>query len=211
MTNLVYQIKANNISKSFNNKSIFKNIDFELKSGQSLVITGHNGSGKTTLVRIISGLISPTNGTINFYQQSRKIDNKNHYELIGFVGPYLQMYNVLTAWENLIFFSRIRHKKPDTKKLKELMKNLGLANRELDQVKSYSSGMLQRLKYVVALLHEPPVLILDEPTSNLDEEGCQIVYEIMEKQRKNKILILATNDPREIQFGENHINLIIQK
>jgi heme exporter protein A len=205
----VYQLKAQNLSKSFNNKSIFNNIDFELKSGQSLVITGHNGSGKTTLVRIISGLLSPTKGTIDYYQQSIKIDNKNHYELIGLVGPYLQMYNVLTAWENLIFFSRIRQIKPNPIKLKELMKSLGIANRELDQVKSYSSGMLQRLKYVVALLHEPPVLILDEPTSNLDETGCQIVYDIMEKQRKNKILILATNDPREIQFGEKRIDLTV--
>lgn len=205
----MHKIEAKNISKNFNDRAIFQDISFETAAGHSLVITGPNGSGKTTLVKIISGLISPSSGNINFYLNSQIIGGDQHYEHIGLVGPYLQMYNMLTAWENLYFFSRIRGLQPDKDKLRGMMKRMGLGGRELDEIKSYSSGMLQRFKYVVALLHEPAVLILDEPTSNLDENGCEIVYEIMNEQRKNKILILATNDSEEIRFGENRIDLAI--
>ena len=104
----MFKIKATNLSKKFNERLIFKNIQFELQSGQSLAITGHNGSGKTTLVRIISGLLSPTDGDIQFFNESHEISIQEIYTFIGLVGPYLQLYHNLTAMENLMFFSKIR-------------------------------------------------------------------------------------------------------
>jgi heme exporter protein A len=77
----------------------------------------------------------------------------------------------------------------------------------MDELRTYSSGMLQRAKYVMALIHQPEILILDEPTSNLDEEGVRIVYELIKKQMKDKILILATNEPEEFKFGDKQISL----
>jgi heme exporter protein A len=201
------ELKAHNLSKNFNERIVFKNINFELSSGNSLAITGHNGSGKTTLVKIISGLISPSKGRIDFKNRSTKIARNEIHNFIGLVGPYIQLYNSLSAWENLIFFSRMRGIKPDKEKIKDWMNKVGLRGRELDDVKSYSSGMMQRLKYVTALLHKPEILIVDEPTSNLDEAGCQIIYDILEKQKKGKILIVATNESEESQFGEQVINL----
>jgi len=113
----------------------------------------------------------------------------------------------LTAFENYTFFCKIRGLAVENINFKELMYKMGLAGRESDELRNYSSGMLQRMKYVCALLHEPHILLVDEPTSSLDEEGCQIVFNIMEEQKKDKILILATNDKEEAKFGDSAIEL----
>lgn len=203
----MFKIKATDLSKKFNERTIFENIRFEIASGESLAITGHNGSGKTTLVRIISGLLSPTAGKIEFSNGGEEVEVEQIYAHVGLVGPYLQLYHNLTALENLIFFSKIRGLGANKPRIFELTKLLGLKGRELDYVKNYSSGMLQRLKYVAALLHEPEILLVDEPTSNLDEAGAAIVYDILKKQTENKILIVATNNPEESRFGKKEIRV----
>jgi heme exporter protein A len=175
------RIVAENIEKKFNHRQIFREINFELNNVDSLVITGANGTGKTTLVRIISGLLSPTSGKINYYQKDQKISHEAVYNRIGLVGPYLQLYKDLTAWENLSFFAKARDGKVNAARILELMEYVGLAGREHDALKTYSSGMLQRVKYVAALYHHPEVLILDEPTANLDEKGKHLVYDIIEE------------------------------
>ena len=133
------------------------------------MLTGPNGSGETTLIRIISNLLRPTKGEVSFYQDNYRKSAKELYSVIGLVGPYLQLYNNLTAFENYTFFAKIRGLNVDVSRFKSLMKRVGLAGRELDELRACSSGMLQRMKYVCALLHQPEILILDEPTSNLDE------------------------------------------
>ncbi len=87
------------------------------------------------------------------------------------------------------------------------MGQMGLKSREFDEIRTFSSGMMQRLKYVMAIMHHPEILLVDEPTANLDEEGSEIVYELMESQKKTKILILATNEPEELKFGNEKIIL----
>lgn len=203
----MFKIKATNLSKKFNERLIFKDIQFDLQSGQSLAITGHNGSGKTTLVRIISGLLSPSDGKIDFFSDTNKVEIEEIYSFIGLVGPYLQLYHNLTAMENLVFFSKIRGVGINKSRILELTKLLGLKGRELDYVKNYSSGMQQRLKYVFALLHSPEILIVDEPTSNLDEKGMEIVYNILKNQMKDRILIIATNNPEESRFGQKQVHV----
>ena len=203
----MFRIKATNLSKKFNERLIFKEVGFELQSGQSLVVTGQNGSGKTTLMRIISGLLSPTEGKLSFLNDSLEIEAQQTFTYIGLVGPYLQLYNNLTAMENLAFFSKIRGFGMNRSKILELIKQVGLGGREQDYVKNYSSGMIQRLKFVFALLHEPPILLVDEPTSNLDEKGAEIVYGLLNKQMENQILIVATNNPEESRFGQTRIHV----
>lgn len=203
----MFKIKATNLSKKFNERLIFKDIQFELQSRQSLAITGQNGSGKTTLVRIISGLLSPTNGKIEFFNNNKEVNIQEIYSFIGLVGPYLQLYHNLTAMENLVFFSKIRGLGANRSKIFELTKLLGLKGRELDLVKNYSSGMLQRLKYAFALLHSPEILLVDEPTSNLDEKGVEIIYDILKNQMQDNILVVATNNPEESQFGQKNIHV----
>jgi heme exporter protein A len=203
----MWSIRGTAISQKFNRRVIFEDISFTVESGQSLLLTGPNGSGKTTLVRIICQLQKPHSGKLEILRGQDRKELQSLYHHFGLVGPYLQLYNNLTALENYQFFSRIRGLPLDETHFKQLMERFGLRGRELDELRTFSSGMLQRMKYVIALLHDPHILVLDEPTANLDEKGAAIVYQLMEEQKKQKILILATNEPREFQFGEEKISL----
>lgn len=195
-------LKLEKISKEFAGKRIFRDINFELKPGQSAAIVGPNGSGKTTLIRIICGLIRPTAGKVVYSVNGHDIEMLNVYRHIGLVGPYLELYEELTALENLLFFAKIKRVVDAREKIKDLMAQMNLSGRENDEVKTYSSGMRQRLKYVFALLGDPRILILDEPTSNLDRDGINRVYQIMEKQKKENILLIATNDDEDLKYGD---------
>jgi heme exporter protein A len=203
----MWTVKATVISQKFNQRTIFEKISFELSSGHSLAISGPNGSGKTTLVKIICQLLRPTSGKITVQFNDTTISPHEIYPHLGLVGPYLQLYQNLTAFENYTFFSRIRGRTSDMQAFKRLMGQLGLQGRELDEIRTFSSGMMQRLKYVMAIMHNPEILLVDEPTANLDEVGSEIVYEIMESQKKSKILILATNEAEELRFGEEKVIL----
>ncbi len=203
----MWRIKARGLSQQFNHRKIFEDISFEISSGESIAIVGPNGSGKTTLIRIISQLLRPRVGEIRYFENSSEKKAHELYSAVGLVGPYLQLYNHLTAMENYSFFCRIRGMPFDQRRFKDLMDKLGLSGRELDELRNYSSGMQQRMKYVCALLHQPEILLLDEPTSNLDEAGSQIAFRIIEEQKKDGILILATNKNEEVKFGDSQINL----
>ena len=154
-------ITANGISKDFNRRSIFEDISFSLSSPESLSITGKNGSGKSTLLKILAGLLSLTNGSIAYSKDRKQIgieDFKNH---IGFVSPYLNLYDEFTAKENLQLLSRIRTTtRQNGKRIEELLTLVGLWNRRDDIIGTFSSGMKQRLKYAFALLHNPEVRFL---------------------------------------------------
>jgi heme exporter protein A len=127
---------------------------------------------------------------------------------IGFVSPYLNLYDEFTALENLQILSSIRTAaRQNDERIKELLMLVGLWNRRDDVVGTYSSGMKQRLKYAFALLHNPAVLILDEPTSNLDTEGIDVITQIIQEQKKANILIIATNDKEEAHWCEQQIQI----
>ena len=193
---------VNNIGKDFGEKKIFSGISFDLETGKSAAIIGPNGSGKTTLVKIICGLIRPSRGTVEYTINGKTIETQAFHKHIGLVGPYLELYEELTAMENLLFFAKMKRVANAKEKIISLMDRLNLAHRDNDQVITYSSGMRQRLKYVFALLSNPKMLILDEPTSNLDAEGIEIVYEIMSEQKKENILLIATNDQEDLKYGD---------
>jgi heme exporter protein A len=202
------RIIAENVEKKFNHRHVIKGINFQLEEADSLVVTGANGTGKTTLVRMISGLLSPSSGKIEYFLDGQQISRESVYSRIGLVGPYLQLYKDLTAWENLAFFAKARHGKVDADRILDLMEYVGLAGREHDELKTYSSGMLQRIKYVAALYHDPDILILDEPTANLDEVGKHLVYDIIEKHKQQHIVIIATNEVEEIKYGAKRVDVV---
>ncbi len=198
-------LNGTGLTKTFNRRVIFKDVTFSLGQQNVLRITGRNGSGKSTLVKILGQTLSPTRGTVvlrddggdvSFMQQS-----------IGLVSPYLQMYEEFTAVENLVLAMRIRGLKPDHARLDELLTRVTLFERRNDIVRNYSSGMKQRLKYAFALIHRPSVLLLDEPMANLDAEGMSIVRGIMEEHRAHGILVVATNDPTDIETFDTQIDL----
>lgn len=201
------EVEAVNIRKTFNRRIIFSNIGFKLETGSVLAIAGRNGSGKSTLVKIIAGVLSPNSGTLNISIDGKSINPIDRFRHIGFVSPYLQLYDEFTAIENLNMFAKIRSLKIEQTQMLNLLTRLSLYDRRDDFVRTYSSGMKQRLKYTFALLHQPELLILDEPRSNLDAEGIKIVYEIIKEQKQNGIAIIATNDSEDFQHCEDVINL----
>ena len=200
-------LEGKNLTKGFGYRKIFEGINFKLAEGESLVVVGKNGSGKTTLLKILCGLIRPTEGEVVVLLNDILVKEKQRKNLLGYVAPDLYLYDELTALENLEFLVKARGLQFVRSDLNRRLDEVGLSGRGEDLVLSFSSGMKQRLKYAFALLKEPEVLLLDEPGSNLDEQGFLLLGEIIKKQKENGILILATNDRREIKYGSKILNL----
>ena len=195
-----YSIQSQNLSKSFGRRLIFQDINFSWEQKGIFGISGPNGSGKSTLVKIVSGLIASSTGKIIHKNSDGEIVPEKLHNHIGFVSPYLVLYEEFSAWENLIIFSKIRGVSFDQEKALYYLNQFLLENRKDDLVKTYSSGMKQRLKFVFALMHSPDILIFDEPTSNLDEEGKKVVYKIILEEGKNRIVIVASNEMKDLEL-----------
>ena len=202
-----YSVEANELNKTFGRRLIFNGINFRYDESGVFGISGPNGSGKSTLVKIIAGLISPTKGKIIHKNSDNEIIPEKLHNHIGFVSPYLVLYEEFTAWENLNIFSKIRDINLDKDYAKDLLNRFLLYNRRDDLVKTYSSGMKQRMKFIFALIHNPELLIFDEPTSNLDDEGKNSVYEIIEDKSKESIIIIASNDKADLDLCPEIIDL----
>lgn len=198
--------EASGIKKVFNRRTVFENVSFSIGPHQTLLITGRNGSGKSTLVKIISDVLSPTEGKI-IVKEGETIVTDSRSTLVGLVSPYLQLYDEFSAEENLWYTIALRGKIPDIVHIYSLLKRVFLLNRKDDPVRTYSSGMKQRLKYAFALAHSPHILVLDEPTSNLDTEGIAMVREIMSEHRETGILIVATNELSDVDRCDIQVDL----
>jgi ABC-type multidrug transport system ATPase subunit len=195
---LEYSITLNKLTKAFGRRLIFKEINREFINGEIYGLAGSNGSGKSTLAKIIAGLLSPNSGkVIHKFNGSEIIPEKLH-EQIGFVSPYLVLYDEFTAEENLKMALKIRGINPDDEKISSLLNDFNLYERRNDLLKAYSSGMKQRIKFIFALAHNPTCLIFDEPTSNLDILGKDTVYKIIEREAKTKLIILASNEESDL-------------
>jgi heme exporter protein A len=200
-------LEVKNLAKSFGCRKVFEGINFSIKNGKSLVIVGKNGSGKTTLLKILAGLLRPSKGEAIISLEGQIKKREERKKLLGFVAPDLFLYDELTALENLEFLVEVQGLGFSKAELNKKLEETGLGERGGDLVSSYSSGMKQRLKYVAALLNDPRILLLDEPGSNLDEPGLSLLNKIIEERKKNGILVLATNDQREIKYGDEILDL----
>ena len=201
-------LEVSNLRKDFDRRPVFKNLNFALSNSDSLAITGRNGSGKSTLVKVLANTYSQTSGNVSFSIDGKPIERQHFYKYIGFVSPYLNLYDEFTGYENLYFVTNLRGLNAGL--IDKVLKRVGLFERRHDLVKIYSSGMKQRLKIAFAIIHNPLILMLDEPTSNLDAEGIRIVDSIAEEYRNERILIIATNDEHERNLCQNDINLDTQ-
>jgi len=193
------------IRKEFDRRGVFRGVSFTVETGETLLITGRNGSGKSTLVRIICGVLSPTAGSM-----ALEIDGQvagDPYLSAGLVAPYLQMFEEFSPMENLQIAAGLRGTAFEGPRAAGLLERMGLSGRLHDPVRTFSSGMKQRVKYAFALQHDPPLLVLDEPTANLDDEGIAIAREVMAAQRKRGALVVATNDPGDVVTFERSVDL----
>ncbi|NLN07780.1 MAG: ABC transporter ATP-binding protein [Firmicutes bacterium] len=195
------------LTKAYGRRRLFADISVTIPGRSVFVLHGPNGAGKTTLLRIICGLVPATSGEVEITVDGKLLAREESREHIGLVSPELELYGELSAVENLEFFAGVRGLPFSPAKARDLLTFVGLAGRGRDLVGTYSSGMKQRLKYAYALLHEPQILVLDEPTSNLDETGVAVVAEIIRRQKDRGIVIMATNEPGEVSYGDQTLAL----
>lgn len=193
------------LAKEYPGRPVFSDISAEVSAGHRLVITGPNGSGKSTLVRILCAFSRPTKGRVTLELDGQKLSGLETRPHIGLVSPDLVLYDELTAVENLAFFAGVAGFHFNESELAARLADIGLEGRGHDLVGSYSSGMKQRLKYCLALLRDPGLLLLDEPSANLDDKGKDLVDKIIKSHEG--IVIIATNEKTELGYGDQIIRL----
>jgi heme exporter protein A len=201
------ELRLESVSKSFGFRRVLRNVCAEVRTGETLVVTGHNGSGKSTLLSIIAGLARPDSGSVRYLRGGKELPREDRRRFLSLVAPDLTLYPELTALENLEFFARVRSLAWDPSEARRLLARVGLEDRGNDLTGSFSSGMRVRLKYAVALQSEPAVLLLDEPTAMLDTGGVEVVEQVIAEQRRRGVLVLATNDPQETRHGDLFLHL----
>jgi heme exporter protein A len=203
----VYSLTLTNIGKYYSTTLLFRDISFELRSGDVLAIAGWNGSGKSTLLRIIAGLVRPSMGHVDMSFENEPIPKESHRRFLGMVAPAMALYEELTAMENMEFFCKVRGIAYNRRTCLAMMDRVGLSEHSGKICRNYSSGMKQRLKLVQAILHAPPLLLLDEPGCNLDSKGMRIVEDITRQQRQTGMTVIASNEKREVDYADRVINL----
>jgi heme exporter protein A len=181
-------------------------IGFTLTAPGVVAITGPNGSGKSTLLRIVAGLLRPSAGRCRVEVGGHAVEAQGvRRTAVGYAAPELAFYEELTVAENLEFVARARDGGRTSPR--RALERVGLGSRAWDRVAELSSGMKQRLRLAFAVLHDPPVLLLDEPGSHLDDAGRAVVRALVHDQRARGLALIATNDEREWDLAVSRIEL----
>ena len=182
-------LTASKLGKRYGEKRVLRGVDLELADGGFLVVTGPNGSGKTTLLRICAGLAAPTEGTVE-----RGVERGE----LGYLGHEPLVYRELTALENLDLYGRLYGVPERRERIGMLLERFGLWEARRDRVASYSRGMTQRLALCRVLLHDPLLLVLDEPYTALDEAGAELLDAQLAELRGERTFLVSTHDPARV-------------
>lgn len=201
------QLHADRITQRFGLRTIFSNLTLELEAGDVLAVTGHNGSGKSTLLKILANVAKRSAGTMEWRLNGSALTEEELPRHLGFVAPYLQLYTEFTAAEHVDLMQQMRGLATDRGRVDEMFEIFGLAPRRNDVLRTYSSGMLQRVKFICALIHDPAFLLLDEPTTNFDEQGIANVRDFVAARREHRVTIIATNDPADLSMCTKILSL----
>ena len=182
-------IRVAGLEKRYGSHRVLRGLSFEVPRHGAMVVTGPNGSGKTTLLRLLVGLAAPTRGTLEVALDRGRV---------GYVGHEPILYRELTALENLDLFGRLYRVRERRERFGMLLERFGLWAARGERVASYSRGMTQRLALCRALLHEPQLLVLDEPHSALDEEGAMLLDDELHALVASRALVVATHEPTRV-------------
>ncbi|NCW12315.1 MAG: ATP-binding cassette domain-containing protein [Chitinophagia bacterium] len=200
------QLSLHQAGKKFNKEWIFRNLEYTFEKGNHYALIGNNGSGKSTLLQVISGYATLSKGQIYWGTET----SETIFKQITIAAPYLELIEEFTAIEQLSFhmtfkpfFSNIT--------LESILEKVGLTNATHKQIRYFSSGMKQRLKLAIAIFSDAPILLLDEPCSNLDKEGIELYHQLIQQYAMHKLIIVGSNDPQEYSFCTHHVNLLDYK
>ncbi|MEJ2904002.1 ABC transporter ATP-binding protein [Pedobacter panaciterrae] len=198
-------ITLEDIGRRFNQEWIFKGINYQFNSGGKYAILGPNGSGKSTLLSVVLGNLSPSEGAIT-YNNQKNIPVERIYEYISFAAPYLDLIEEFTLQETIDFHFRFKtlQKGFDEEMVLDL---LGLKKSQDKALKHFSSGMKQRTKLVLACCTDTPILLLDEPTSNLDKQGVVWYHELIARFTADRLVIVGSNQEAEYSFCNHFVQI----
>lgn len=200
-----FSLHIQGVGKKFYQRWLFRQIEQHLNSPDSIALIGSNGSGKSTLLRIIAGQMNPSEGKVMIKKNGQFLPVNEFYQYISWAGPYLEVYKELNIEELLdLHFSL---KKCSLSGREEVIKILNLVPHRNKKLQYYSSGMLQRAVVGMALFSQTPILLLDEPTSFMDEKNASMMLELIESHTAGRILVLASNMAREFGNFQNSITL----
>ena len=182
-------IRARGLGRRFGEKRVLEGVDLDLPRGGFLLVTGPNGSGKTTLLRLVAGLLVPTAG---------ELEVEVPREQVGYLGHEPLVYRELTALENLDLYGRLYRVPERRERIGMLLERFGLWESRNRRAEAFSRGMLQRLALCRALLHDPDLLVLDEPFSALDDEGAALLDRELAELRPTATFVVSTHDPKRV-------------
>jgi ABC-type multidrug transport system ATPase subunit len=200
------QISLIGAGKRFNKDWIFQSLNIEFEQGQHYALIGNNGSGKSTLLQVIAGFTNLSKGQIEW----ANADSQTIYDQISIAAPYLDLVEELTTIEHFEFHAKFKSI-INTLSVQEMIQMIGLENSKDKQIRYFSSGMKQRLKLALAIFSNAPILLLDEPCSNLDKEGFALYKKLIQQYAMHKLIIVGSNDPEEYAFCTQQINLMDYK
>lgn len=192
-------IEVRKLTKTFGLNPVLRGLDLDVPRGQFLTLLGPNGSGKTTLLRILGALARPTGGTVRIGGWDLPAEAEFVRAQLGVVSHQPLLYDTLTAEENLLFFARLYHLPRETRRARvaEVLERVGLARRARDVVQTYSRGMQQRLAIARAILHNPAILLLDEPYTGLDQDAAAVLDDLLHQvATEGRTVIMTTHDLR---------------
>jgi len=198
-------IAVSNLYKRYDRKSVLKGVDLAVGEGQVMALLGANGAGKTTLMRIVAGLVKPDRGEVTLSGVSVGKAGVELRRYIGLVSHLPLLYDNLSGWENLIFFARMYDMQAPEERIEAVLRAVDLWQRRRDLVRTYSRGMIQRLAIGRAILHDPPVLLLDEPDTGLDQSSSQMLHELIRRlgATSRAILLSTHNLDRALEWADS--------
>lgn len=202
------KIWLSDTGKRFNRDWIFRHLSCTFISGQSYAIVGPNGSGKSTLLQLISGSLAPSEGKIEWgFDDHRKLDPDKVFQQVAICAPYLEVVEEMTASEFLDFHSKF---KPllNGITITDILSIINLSDAAHKQIRYYSSGMKQRIKLAQAFFSDVDILLLDEPCTNLDEAGYALYYRLINEFAGDRLVIVSSNEEKEISFCRERINIL---
>jgi len=193
-------ITVRRLSKRFGLKIVLRDLNFEVSRGEFVALMGPNGAGKTTFLRILSSLAKPTAGVVSLAGYSLPAQSAQVRSRLGVVSHLPLLYGDLTAEENLVFFGRMYSVDHLPDRISEVLAFVGLLPRRRDQVRTFSRGMQQRLAIGRAILHDPDVLLLDEPHTGLDQDACEMLDQLLaDVSRQGKTVVMTSHDLARVE------------
>lgn len=199
-------IKLSGIGKRFNTEWIFKNLDYEFTAGGKYAITGPNGSGKSTLLQLTGGYVLPNTGKIDYLLNGQALPPEKSQSAIALAAPYLEVVEEMTLKEFFQFHFNMKPVIPGITH-KEIAAYVSLGNAFHKQIRYYSSGMKQRVKLAQAIFSDVPVLLLDEPLTNMDAEGVSTYEKLIQRFLQERTVVVSSNDEREFSFCDHRLDI----